>query len=134
MQQQFDQKAINKICKKYGINLLVLHGSHVSGQTTPESDIDVGILGNHKNILNHRMDIISDFSKVFGDRFDPVFLNGAESMITYQVGLKGLPLYEKQKGAFTSFKTTAISRYMDAKKFRDLEKQYIQNAIKETKK
>ncbi len=131
MEQQFDQKAINKICKQYGINLLILHGSSITGRTTAESDIDVGILGNSKNISEHRMDIISDFSKVFGDRFDPVFLNGAESMITYNVGLKGIPLYEKQKGFFDDFKATAITRYMDAKKFRDLEKVYLKNAIKD---
>ncbi|KAF0134362.1 MAG: hypothetical protein FD145_742 [Candidatus Saganbacteria bacterium] len=131
MKNKFNQEMIDELCGKHKVNLLVLHGSFVTGKTTPESDIDVGILGDAKYISKHHLDIISDFSRIFGDSFDPVFLNGAESMITYQVGMRGVPLYEGKKGDFTSFKTTAISRYMDAKKFRDLEKKYIQNAIRE---
>ena len=75
------------------------------------------------------LDILRDFSTFFGDRFDPVFLNGAEAMITYQVALDGVPLYEKQEGLFNAFKVGALARYRDTKKFRLLEKQYLKSFI-----
>ncbi|MFH1505266.1 MAG: nucleotidyltransferase domain-containing protein [Candidatus Omnitrophota bacterium] len=130
---KYNENELKKLCRKYGLSLVVLHGSFVKGTANFKSDIDVGILGDPKVIKDKYFDIIRDFSSIFGDKFDPVFLNGAEPMITYQVAMNGRPLYEKTKGLFNSFKMYTLVRYMDTKKFRLLEKQYIKSAIKRQK-
>lgn len=127
---KYNKDKFNKICRKYDLSLVILHGSYAKGIITAKSDIDVGFLGEPKVIKEKYFDIIKDFSSIFGDGFDPVFLNGAEAMITYQVALRGKVLYEKTAGLFNSFKVAALARYMDTKKFRVLEKQYIKSAIK----
>lgn len=124
-----DKEKFNGICRKYGLFLAILHGSYAKGMATSKSDIDVGLLGDSGIIEEKYFDILRDFSSIFGDKFDPVFLNGAESMITYHVAIDGVPLYEKNKGLFNSFKISAIARYQDTKKFRLLEKEYVKSAI-----
>lgn len=124
-----DKEKFNGICRKYNLSLVILHGSYAKGTATPKSDIDAGLLGDPGIIEEKYFDILRDFSSIFGDKFDPVFLNGAESMITYHVAIDGVPLYEKNKGLFSSFKMSAIARYQDTKKFRLLEKEYVQSAI-----
>jgi len=124
-----DKEKFNGICRKYGLSLVILHGSYAKGAAIPKSDIDVGLLGDPGIIAEKYFEILRDFSSIFGDKFDPVFLNGAELMITYQVAINGVPLYEKNKGLFNSFKISAIGRYQDTKKFRLLEKKYVQSAI-----
>ncbi len=124
-----DKENFNGICRKYGLSLVILHGSYAKGIATSKSDIDAGLLGDPGIIEEKYFDILRDFSSIFGDKFDPVFLNGAESMITYHVAIDGVPLYEKNKGLFNSFKISAIARYQDTKKFRLLEKAYIKSAI-----
>jgi predicted nucleotidyltransferase len=131
MKLGYDKDKLREVCGKYELSLVVLHGSYIKGVATGQSDVDVALLGNPRIIKEKYFDIIRDFSSVFGDKFDPVFLNGAEAMITYQVAMNGKPLYEKVVGAFNAFKIYAISRYMDTKKFRLLEKKYIDSAIKE---
>lgn len=128
----FDKESFNTTCQKYKLSLVILHGSSAKGMLTTKSDIDVGFLGKPDIIKERYLDIIRDFSEFFGDKFDPVFLNGAEAMITYQVALTGKPIYEKTPGLFNTFKLAAILRYMDTKKFRILEKQYIKSIVKET--
>lgn len=127
----FDQERFKATCEKYNLSLVVLHGSYARGKFTPKSDIDIGFLGEPDIIKEKYLDILRDFSDFFGDKFDPVILNGAEPMIACQVALNGLPLYEKTAGLFDAFKLNCISRYMDTKKFRILEKEYIKSAIKE---
>lgn len=125
----FNKEKINALCEKYNISLAILHGSHAKGMDTANSDIDIGFLGDGRVLKKKYFDILKDFSSIFGDKFDPVFLNGAEAMITYQIAINGIPLYEKTKGLFNSFKIGAIARYFDTKKFRMLEKQYIKSAV-----
>jgi predicted nucleotidyltransferase len=129
MDFNFNNKKIKKICRKYRIKLLILHGSYASGHATGTSDIDIGILGKNKFDSNQYLDILNDFVEIFGDKFDPVFLNGAEPMISYRVAVNGRPLYEGAEGIFASFRVQSIARYMDSKKFRELEKLYIKRAV-----
>jgi predicted nucleotidyltransferase len=126
---QFNQETIEKLAKKHHLQLLILHGSHAKGTATDKSDIDIGILSNRK--IDHKAfsGILNDFEDVFGDKFDPAFLNNAEPMICLHTALGGKPLFEAQKGAFTRFKMQAMLRYMDTKKFRELEKAYIKRAV-----
>lgn len=129
MLHNYNKKIFEELCQKYNLSLVILHGSHAKGIVTAKSDIDIGFLGEASIIKEKYFDILKDFSGVFGDKFDPVFINGVEAMITYHVVLNGIPLYEKTKGLFNSFKLGALGRYLDTKKFRVLEKQYIKSVI-----
>lgn len=125
----YNKEKLDTVCKKYDLSLVILHGSYAKGLITANSDIDIALLGIPNIIEEKYFDILSDFSSIFGDKFDPVFINGQEAMISYQIAINGMPLYEKDKGLFNSFKVTAIGRYNDTKKFRILEKQYIKSII-----
>ncbi len=129
MQLVYNKENFEKLCHRYKLSLVILYGSYARKIANSKSDIDIGFLGNPQIIKKKYFDILRDFSSIFGDKFDPVFLNGNEAMITYQVAMHGLPIYEKAKGLFNVFKLAALTRYMDTKKFRILEKQYIKSAI-----
>jgi predicted nucleotidyltransferase len=129
----YNKENLKHFCQKYSLSLVVLHGSYAKKIAVRKSDVDIGILGVPKIIKDKYFDILRDFSSIFGDKLDPVFLNGAESMITYQVAMHGVVLYEKTRGLFNTFKVAALARYMDTKKFRILEKQYIRKAIQKEK-
>ncbi len=123
-----DKRKLASLCPKYGILLVVLHGSYAAGRAGKKSDIDIGILAGQKYDAETRMNLLNDFSDLFGDKFDPVFLNGAEPLISYQVAIHGRPLYEERKGLFQQFQIQAAARYRDTKKFRQMEKMYIKKA------
>ena len=124
-----DKKKLASLCKKYGVLLVVLHGSYAAGRAGKKSDIDIGIMAGQKYDADTRMNLLNDFSDLFGDKFDPVFLNGAEPLISYQAAIHGRPLYEERKGLFQQFQIQAAARYRDTKKFRQMEKMYIKKAV-----
>ena len=126
----FDREKLNDLCRRYDLKLVILHGSYATGRKRKKSDIDIAILGRSKMINENYLEIIGKFSGLFGDNCDLAFLNNTESMIVYQAAIKGIPLYEAEKGGFADFKTTAISTYQDAKKFRELEKHYLRSALR----
>src|SRR3989338_5195182 len=102
----YDEDGLRNICERYSLSLVILHGSFAKGTSTPKSDIDIGLLGDSRAINKNYFDILKDLAPIFGDKFDPVFINGAEAMITRNVALNGIPLYERSKGLFNSFKVT----------------------------
>jgi len=129
MKMKVPKKKIAALAKKHQVILMILHGSQASGHANRQSDVDIGILTTAQIDSEQYLGLLHDFNEIFGDQFDPVILNGAEPLITYQVAIHGKPLFEQKKGAFASFQVQAISRYMDSKKFRELEKIYIKRAI-----
>lgn len=129
MNLKIDEERLKKLCKKSGILLIVLHGSYAKGNVREKSDIDIGILSRKKFDSSKQLNILTELSEVFGDRFDPVFLNGAEPLISYRVAIHGTPLFEDEERIFQRFRIQAIARYMDSKKFRILEKSYLKRAI-----
>jgi len=129
MELKIDKNKIIDFSKKHHLKLLILHGSYAQGNATPQSDIDIGILSQDKIDWEKYSAILRNFGEIFGDKFDPVFLNNAEPMINYYVALKGKVLFEAAQADFANFKIQSIARYLDTKKFRDLEKQYIKRAV-----
>lgn len=127
---KYSRRRLREVCKKYGLKLVILHGSRVSGKLHKESDIDIGILAESGSLGKRVFEMQADFTDLFGERCDLVILNNAETMIVYQVAVKGTVLYESRRGLFAGYKTTAITRYQDARKFRILERQYLQDAIR----
>ncbi|MBA7641557.1 hypothetical protein ES703_49242 [subsurface metagenome] len=132
MNLRIDEERLKKLCQKYGILLIILHGSYAKGDVRGKSDIDIGILSRKKFDSSNQLNILNDLGEVFGDRFDPVFLNSAEPVINYQVAIHGKSLFEEKEGIFQRFRIQAIARYMDSKKFRIMEKSYLKRAIGKT--
>lgn len=126
-----DQKSLKRFCQENSIDLLILHGSHATGDVRKESDIDIGILMHGDLTKEKYWKIIGELTEILGDKSDCALLNGAEAMISYETAVHGIPLYERSRGLFDEFTATAISRYQDTAKFRKLEKEYLGSQIKE---
>lgn len=130
----YDKEKLIKVSQKYKLSLVILHGSYAKGVVLKESDIDIAVLGESGSFFKEKyFDIVADLTEIFGEKCDPVFLNGAEALLAYYIALSGIPLYEKEKGTFNIFKVSAIARYMDTKKFRLLEKSYIKSLLYEAR-
>ncbi len=126
---KYDAKKLKALCGKFGVRLVILHGSWAAGRQGKESDVDIGVLVSKGKGKDSRFKLSSALCDVFGEKCDLVILNGAESMIVFLTVINGVVLFEAKAGIFDAFKTTAISRYQDAAKFRQLEKRYLQLAI-----
>ena len=109
---------IGKLAEKYGLTLLVLFGSQVTGAMHSKSDVDIAVLGS-KDF--DRFALANDLDKVFGrDDVEVVDMNRASPTMMYVLIRDGEALYENARGAFMKWKFYAIREWLDTAWLRKL--------------
>ncbi len=107
-----DMEMIRDIGLKYGLKLILLHGSYADGTAKPESDLDIAILG-HKQITREEfVKIHNDFSEDFYDNHDIDLdlktLHRADPLFCYQVAKNSRLLFGTHRITTTSFATHTL--------------------------
>lgn len=73
---------LDEIRQKYALELILLHGSQVSGQTHAKSDVDVAVLSKDRNTNLDWYVLASDLNEVFEmDNVDVTILNHANPLL-----------------------------------------------------
>ncbi len=117
---------IRRFCEENNIELLILFGSHVSGETHPESDIDVAVkLGEDAEIS--KLELIYRLDDILNRReIDLIILTpDTDPLLLYEIFFNGRPLYEKIPGIFDAERLRTWKLYIDTKKLRIMQKKYL---------
>ncbi len=125
-----DQKNnIAKLAKKYDLKLIILFGSSVDGKKHKNSDIDLGILSEKRNLSDSLLNVIADLISVFGNQVDVANLDYANPLLLHQVSKNSELIFGKEVD-FQKFKLYAFHRYNDYQPYFKLEQQTNQKVIK----
>ena len=126
-----EDNILDKIVKKYSLNLLLLFGSRVSGKYHKKSDFDVAYLSEAELNLEQESGLIFDLSRIFkNDNIDLVNLKNAKPLLYYAIFNDCRLLYEKTPLSFHSLRAYAFKKYIETKplyeeKFKKLEAKII---------
>ncbi|MCB2290938.1 nucleotidyltransferase domain-containing protein [Clostridium sp. CS001] len=125
----YNLEKLTNTCIKHGINLVLLYGSHARGNSNAQSDIDLGLL--LKDDFYDFEDIIKDLMVVFKENnLDIAILNHADPVLKFEIISNYKILFCQEDETFIEFYTNTIKQYNDTKKFRILEKVYLENFIR----
>jgi len=123
---------VTRIKKLLGddLDFIVLFGSQSTGDTHPQSDIDIGVqVSNHRKELQKTFgDLLSLFDFVDKEKYskvDVTLLNLADLTLLYRVVRDGQLLYSKNEEVWPCFVEYVLSRYPDWK-------YYIENYLKQS--
>lgn len=118
--------AIKRFCEENGIELLILFGSHVSGKTRPESDVDIAVKFIEGAEIS-KLELICRLDGIFdGKDIDLVILTSdTETLLLYEIFFNGRPLYERFPGIFDAGRLRAWKLYIDTEKLRAMQKKYL---------
>lgn len=112
------RRVIEELKKDKRILFAYMFGSHISGKTMKESDIDIGIYVDPRTTKKERFDIrlhVSGLSAI--DReLDVVVMNDASLLLNYNV-IKGRLLFSRDETKRVSFESVVMTRYMDMKPY-----------------
>lgn len=110
---------IKELAEKYGLSLVLLFGSQVSGKTHKESDYDFAFAAGRYISPRETAEIIFDFTRELklGNNIELVNLKNAPPFLMKQIAMNSLLMYEKEPHSYNLFKIYAIKRYMEEKKF-----------------
>ncbi|MBM3770310.1 MAG: hypothetical protein FJW27_03310 [Acidimicrobiia bacterium] len=129
-----DANALAKIAERHGLALVVRFGSTVTGLTHPGSDIDLGILFERVPVsLEAEVTAIADLQSLGQGRpVDVVVLNRADPLLLKQVSTRAV-LEHGTERRFDAFRRYAFKRYQDHRRFLEMERAYVQRAVKATR-
>lgn len=109
--------ALERVCRRRRIQLLVLFGSRANGRATPRSDTDIAVLplpGNKPDLD----ELYCDLSPIIRPgEVHVVNLRTAPALLMRNVALEGVPLYVTDESVWTSFRIRAIKAYEDVRRF-----------------
>ena len=115
---QIDREQLNEIAKQFGLDLIVLFGSHASGRAVPGSDVDIAVRAIKRpwGDWNWEFEVANALSEAIHTQdgeVDVVFVNGAAPLLMFEVARSGQVLFEKEWGTFSEFRSYAARVYYD---------------------
>jgi len=110
------ERAVNIVKVNHKILLLYLFGSRAKDKSIPESDIDFAFLANKGFKWEDYRTLHNSFSKALGtDRFNLLWLNKVDPIITFDVIATGRPIYFRDPDTLNDFELKAKKRFYDYK-------------------
>ena len=119
------KQKIQEVAKKYGLKLILLFGSQVTGKIHKESDFDIAYLPKKNLSYDDKIDINFQFTLIFPQeryRVDTVNIKKVKPLLLYGIFRKCQVLYAQDDLIFPTYRVYAFRKYMEIKPF--LEKQF----------
>ncbi|MBP9750179.1 MAG: nucleotidyltransferase domain-containing protein [Candidatus Pacebacteria bacterium] len=115
--QKYKTEHLPEIARTYGLSLVILFGSQVTGQTHKESDYDIGYTSTRPLSFEEQGILISDLMRVVGVQderlIDLVNLRTAPPLLVHLATSNAIVLYENEPTAFATLQAYAFARYIE---------------------
>ena len=114
-----------QVLKRYGVSLVFLFGSHVSGLQRPGSDLDIGVVfHNERERLKNPVDIFGGLYELFQKLFpsktiDLVYLREGSYLFQFRAVMDGKLLYASSPTIYADYREEVLRRYLDFKPVED---------------
>lgn len=123
------KQKLDEIRQKYDLELIVLHGSLVSGLTHDKSDTDVAVLSKNQDQKLDWYVLVSDLNEVFGvDNVDITLLDHANPLLLKTVTDKAR-LLSGNVADFFKLKLRAFHAYNDYLPYLKLESDFVRSQL-----
>ncbi|MFI5230138.1 MAG: nucleotidyltransferase domain-containing protein [Gemmatimonadales bacterium] len=117
------------VATAFGLDLVLLFGSAVTGDRRSAEDLDIGVLA--PQVID-ALAVTDRLMAALGvDEVDVTDLRRANSLLLAIVARDGLVLYESGPHVFTSFRSLAYRRFADDRRYRDQTREYIRRFVRE---
>lgn len=112
---QKQKEELKKVAEKYGLKLLVLFGSSVTGKTHKESDLDVAYLSARTLTIREEAELIVKLGPILKSNLvDLANISLASPLLLYALAQDGKALYESNPFEFYNLRAYAFKRYIEA--------------------
>lgn len=131
---QIDHERLTEIARQFGLDLIVLFGSHAKGRARLGSDVDLAVRAFKRPWGDWQWEFAVEAAlaktvKTESGEVEVAFLNGAPSLLMFEVACSGQVLYEQTQGVFSDFKSYAARRYYDDEPRFRRQADYVRKAL-----
>lgn len=124
------KEKVEKLARDYGLGLVLLFGSAVSGRTHQGSDIDIAVLfGDLGTARDRVIDLSVDLQEIFSDReTDLALIDGADPLFLKKI-LENCELLFGELRTLAELRMYAYKRYIDHKRYLKMEGEYVKRLL-----
>lgn len=125
-----DRDRLAAIARRHGVQLILQHGSTVSGRTHAGSDLDLAVLfGTPPSSTDSYYELVGELQALCPDReVDVARLDGADPLLLKKVTERCVLLYGSLR-RLQELKLYAFARYQDYRRFLPLEREYVRRKM-----
>lgn len=133
-QLQIDKRKLTKISEKFGLSLVIVFGSYASGKTHQSSDLDIAVkIKDQSQIVKIFLDLNCELQELFPkNKIDLAFINHADPLFLKKISEQCILIFGNETD-FNEFKAYAYKRFIDHKKYLEMEKSYVDKVIGKVK-
>ena len=132
MELDLHQRArLEQLTVTYGLDLVLLFGSRVTGKCHARSDLDVAVRYTNSFDLEREISLASELAAIFPqEKVDVVAINRADPLLLKQIA-QNCQLLMGTKRMLYEFRIYAFRRYQDHKRYLQMEQSYVRRGVKE---
>jgi predicted nucleotidyltransferase len=120
-----DSAALASVAARYGVQLVLQHGSTVTGAAHPGSDRDLAVLFAGEPDVDNELRLLAELQALSPDReVDVVVLNHADPLLLKRVTERSTLLFGTV-AHLRELKLRAFKRYQDHRRFLAMERDYV---------
>ena len=125
---------LDAIAERHEVRMLLQFGSTVTGHVHERSDVDLGVVLERSSIgLRERAELEHDLQSLFpGRKIDLARLNHADPLFLKQV-TDHCRLLHGSEAELRRLKLYAFKRYQDHRRYLDLERRFVAEALAATR-
>lgn len=129
---------IKKLAEKYGLDLVMLFGSQVSGKIHKESDYDIAYLSDRKLSFEDEGKIIIELAQIIGTRDERLVnlsnIRQAGALLLKEIFDKHQVLFCADQNIYDSYKIFSVKNFIESRPLFDLRdyliKRYFASHVK----
>ena len=128
MHQSVDQlaAAIAPILAPYpAIEAAYLFGSRARCNAGPESDLDLGLVGESKSLQALKLDLLADLTAAGFDRIDLVDLDDADTVLRFEAISPNCLLYAREGFDHGSYFSRCLREYFDFQPYLQIQREAL---------
>ena len=95
------------------LDAVYLFGSHATGRTHAESDLDLGLVGDAEALDARKLDILTELARNGFDRVDLVLFDTAPPALAHEIVKHNQLLFAREHVPTSTLYSNAIRRYLD---------------------
>jgi len=106
-----------------------LFGSHARGGAAPGSDLDIGLVGPRDELQARKLDLLTDLTAAGVDRVDLVLLDGADTVLRFEVVSRNCLVYGQEGFDHGSYFSRALREYFDHEPYLRIQREALKRRL-----
>lgn len=130
-QEVFKTEKGNKLIDTYGLTMVLLFGSRVTGKTHSHSDTDLAYLANRQLTLSEEGAMLTELMPLMKSKFiDLVDIRHAPPLLKKQIARNHIVLHQTAEKSGSDFIAQAFREYEETRSLREALHEYLTKRIK----